>query len=370
LLLALVVLVASLGAGVLLRGPALLKARVVAAATEHGVTLNIDRVDPTGAGLVLRGVKASLVGCPSIHVSADEVSVTLDRFGSAQLVSLSGYDVTVSGGLSGVAAEVAAWRAASHAPLAIEAKAGHLAWSATTIPTLTIEALDVTASVATSPEGTITLDTSSLLVNVPRGHAGPWHAHLQTSRTETRARIGLDLSNPDAPPSAMYVERPLEGATWTVDLPRASSFKIGIPSELLGLTSDLSLEAAVHSHVEPAGALLAAEGHVGVYGLQISTGKGAKVPVDVVVGGKLAGDPSKPLALSGATLSFGKATSAVTGKVALAGDGVRIEIDRASTRAESLPPLTLDTREWTGPAASTPPLTSSPAGPGGKRRGN
>ena len=339
--------------GLVVRGPAQIKARVLAAATEHGVALSLERVELTRAGLTLRGVKASLVGCPGVNLTAAQADITLDRGFGVDQVSLPDYELTVSGGTSEVAAALAAWRGAGHRPLAVEARAGHVVWSSAAIPTLVLEALDVSASLASSPGQPMTLDSSSLLVNLPRGHAGPWRAHVELSTSATRVRIGLDAANADAPPSATYIERPVEGATWTLDIPRGSTFKIGVPADLFGLASDLSLDVSLHARVGASGASLEGEGHVGIYGLQVATGRGAKVPLDLVVSGRVAGDPTRPIPLDGATLALGKASSAVTGSLSLKPDGVRVEIDRTSTRGEAMPALALDTREWTGAPANS-----------------
>ncbi len=329
-----------------------IKTRVLAAATEHGVELTLDRVELVRGGLALRRVKASLVGCPGVTLTAGKVGVTLDRTLGLDHVSLQGYEVRLSGGASDLAAQLATWRSAGHLPLAVEGNAGHLVWSGGAIPTLGLEALDVSATLAASPGNPVTLDSPSLLVSLPRGHAGPWGAHVELLGTRTRARIGLNAASPNAPPSATYIERPLAGAIWALDIPRGSTFKIGMPAELFGLGSDLSVDVALQARVGPSGRSLEGEGHVGIYGLLVTAGRGSKVPLNLVVSGRVAGDPARPLALAGGMLTLGNATSPVAGSLTLKPDGIRIEVERPSSRREAMPALALDTRDWTGPAAS------------------
>lgn len=350
LLLLLLVLALGLGGGALLRGPAVLRERVIAAAADYGLVITVDRAEVSRAGVTLHGVNGALRSCPGVRVKTAEAHVDLGRSGDVQLVSITGYEIDVSGPAADLASQLAAWRKASYAPLALRATGGHLLWSGGTIPGVVVEALDVAASLSGTAGTPFTLDTASLLINLPRGHAGPWLAHLESSATETRARVGFDPANAEAPPSATFIDRQIEGASWSLDIPRRSTFKIGVPAELFGLSTDLSVDVALHATAGPSGSPLSGEGHVGLYGLPVAAGHGRTVPIDVVVSGKVAGDPATPLALTGGKLTLGKAASNVSGALALKSDGLRVEIDRPSAHGETVAALVFDSREWTGAA--------------------
>ncbi len=354
------VLVAALGAVGLLEGPALLRARVVAAATAHGLVISVERAELSHDGVALSGLRGSLTGCPSIHVAAAEADVALDRSGGVESVTLPAYELTVTGTAAEVAAELAAWRQTKAAPLPLQGKAGHLLWTARAIPTLVVEALDVALTVSAGPERAIMLDSPGLLLNLPRTHVGPWRLHIDSSAAATRVRIGFDPSAADGPPSATLLDRPREATTWNVDIPRASTFKAGIPTELFGISSDLAMEVSLHGDLSPTGDALSADGEVGLYGLEISSGHGGAVPVDLIVSGSLHGDPGKPLAIAGGKLSVGKGVSPVGGIVVLKPDGLRVEIERPSGHPSASPALTLDTREWTAAVKGTGTAAGAP----------
>jgi serine/threonine protein kinase len=346
-----ILVVVSLGGVAFWRGPDVLKGHVIASAAEHGVSLTVDQAEPTRAGLELTGVKLALVGCPGVTLSAGEVEVDLDHFGRVQHVTVPGFELFVQGTVSEVAAQVDAWRKAHRALFHVEGRSGHLVWVNAVTPAVMLEALGVSFAMADAPEPTISLDTASLLISLPRGHVGPWHAHLDTSPDETRVRLGFDAASPAAPPSATFVARPLDGETWSLDIPRASTFKIGVPGELLGVASDLSVEVGLRAHLASTGKALTVEGHVGLYGLQAASARGT--PVDLAVSGRVSGDPAQPLSIQGGRLEIGKSTSAVSGTLTVAKDGLRVAIDRPSLHPSSRdaagPPLILDTRDWSNP---------------------
>jgi hypothetical protein len=338
------VLVAGLAGGAILQGPAILKARVKEAASRAGINLAVDRVELSRGGLSLTGVKASLVGVPGARLVAPDALAVLSG-GSVERIMLSSYDLSVSGTATQLAEQIGTWTRGAHAPLTVDGRNGHVLW----LPrgTAALEALDATFSL--SPDATLTVDSPSLLVTLPRGHLGPWHAHLDIGAQGTRARVGLDPSQPQGAPAATYVDRRLEGATWALDIPRGSTFKIGVPGQFFGVASDLALEASIRAQVSPKGDAVSAEGQIGVYGLPIATGHGADVPVDLLVSGSIAGDPGKPMPINGGKLVLGKVTTPVSGSVEILRDGVKASIDRPeSVHRSPVPAFVLDTREWTG----------------------
>jgi hypothetical protein len=316
-------------------------------------------------------VRVSLAGCPNITLSAPEV--TLDHLGDLRRASIPGYELAASGPVADLAAQVDAWRRARHEPLVVDATGGHLVWTNALTSTVSLEALAVSLGIL--PDGALTLDTASLLVALPRGHAGPWHAHLDTSPTETRVRVGFDAASADAPASATFIRRELDGSTWSIDIPRASTFKIGVPSDLFGLTSDLTLEAVLRAHAGPTGSPFTAEGHVGLYGVQVAAtaqAAGGAKPVDLVVSGNVSGNPATPLPIQAGRLAIGKTSSVVSGTLSLAATGLRVQIERpagasplpsspstpstASRGAGAAPALVLDTRAWTDPPENPRPI--------------
>ena len=358
-LLIVIVLALGLGGVVVLLGPGALKGRVIAAASGYGLALSVDRVALAHGGLLLSGVRVTPVGSRSFALTAAQVDVETDRLGTPQRISFSGYDLTCTGAVSDLVADLARWRRDPRTPLAIDAKAGHVVWNASTIPSLSVEALDVTLAVAPMSDASVTLDTASLLINLPRGHLGPWHAHVESSGAETRARIGLDPSAADGPPSVTYIGRQVEGSTWSVDIPRGSSLKVGMPPQVFGLESDLGLEVALRAHVAPTGQPLAAEARVGLYGLWADASRPASAPLDLVISGNVEGVTTGPLAIAGARLMVGKATAFVSGTLVVKDDGLRIELERPASRGVVPAALVFDTRQWT--SAASAPRGASPS---------
>jgi serine/threonine-protein kinase len=341
------VLLGALGAAAAFELPVALKAEVLSAATRHGLSMQVDRVEVSRVGLALIGVKGGLVGCPSIRFSAAEVDVDLDRSGAARRATIPGFELSIVGPPVEVASQLGAWQKIERPPLAIVARSGHIVWSQPSIPTMVVEAVDAKLTVDATEGSGVALDSAGLLVNLPRGHAGPWTVHVERAGGLTRARLGLDPSVSDGPPSVTVIQRSGEGASVTVDIPRASTFKAGLPAGLFDVTSDLAVEVAGHGMLSASGDELAVEGQLGLYGLEVGSGHGATVPLDVVVSGSVRGDPAKPLALTSSKLTLGKATSPVSGTVTAKADGVRVEIDRPAPAAPNARGLVLDTRDWT-----------------------
>jgi len=345
----LLLLLCLVGGLVVVEGPALLRARVVSTAAADGLALSFDRLEVSREGLALRGAKATLVECAAFRLSADELSARLDPTGHIRAIDAGGFELVVTGTAKDASAQLASWRARNQGSVKISARGGHVVWTATPASAVTVEALDAAMEVEGGAEPSFALDSKNVLVSAPRGHLGPWTVHMEDSGTETRARLELDPSQPDGPPSVTFIQRRNEGRTWTLDIPRGSSFRIGVPSQLFGITSELAIEAALRLHENPGGGLLVGEGQLSLYGWPIATGRKAMVPVDLTMSGKMTGDPARPLPITDGKIAVGNTTSPMFGYVVIREDGFRIEIDRAQGRSGTAAALVLDTQEWLGP---------------------
>ena len=331
-----------------LRGPQALRAHVVAAAAARGLTVEVGRTDLRRGGLTLRDVRVTLPACAEASFSAAEVDVDLDIRGSPRRVSFNAFDAVVRGSPTHLAGCVSEWQRAAREPLPLQGAGGHVVWSKVFGAGGEIEALGVTIATPGPPEAAIVVDAPSLVLNLPRGHVGPWRGHIESSQTEIRAGLALDPTTPDGPPSASALYRPVEGTSVALNIPRGSTFKVGMPAELFGFSSGMSLGASLRARLPPRGPM-EAEGGLELYGLRVTSGQGGSVPVDLAVEGRVKGDPTLPLAVLGGKLTLGRATTPVTGTVKIEQDGIRIELDRP-TRAPGPAALTLDTRDWTSPA--------------------
>jgi serine/threonine-protein kinase len=344
------VAVVALGAGSFLRGPALLKARIVAASREEGVDLAFDHVEVQRSGLRLFGVKASLAGCPSLGLVAAEVDLGIDRGGVVDGVTLSGFELQLSDTASAIGSQLRAWRRTHRLLSVVDGRSGHVVWSIPGLPAVRADGQDATLHV--SPAADVSLASASVLVTLPRGHVGPWSGHVDLSASESRVAVGLDLVSPDAPPRLVFVDRPQEGVTWTVTIPRESTFRAGIPPEALGLTTDVAIELELQVRVPPEGRPVRAELHLALSGVATDPRR-ARSAVDVTVNGRVAGDPAAPLRFSDWKVGVGGVESVVGGTVTLEPDHLKVDFERSSSDGVALPFLSFDTRAWTQvPAAS------------------
>ncbi len=345
LLLVATLFVATMGVG-LLEGPALLKLRVMEAARAEGLSLVVDRVELGDGGLTLVGLLVTLPGVPALRLTASEAHATLEGLGSLREVSLPGFELAIAGSPRELATQLSSWRGAHPQHFQISGKAGHVLWGIPSVPSMRVEAHDAWLTTSASNDGGMTLESAGLFVAFPRGSMGPWRTHLDWAPLETRLRVGFDPSATDGPPSATMIYRPVEGTTWALDVPRGSTFKVGLPLGLLGTSSDLAIEAAMHAQVSPRGEMVKAEAQLGLYGWQVGTQPGSGTPIDLVVSGVIQGDPSKPLPLRDGKLALGTVTRAVPGVVTFQSDGMRVELEAPSGRGVE-PAAVFDTHEWT-----------------------
>jgi hypothetical protein len=347
-------------------GPPYARNATIAAASARGLILSVGNVEPRMNGLTLNEVTITLPDVPNLSMKAPIVEVDLGVTGSVRRISIPGYELSLRGSVSELSAAFAAWRAGPHRPTMAVAKSGHLVWSDFLSLGAQLEGINVSLEAGTKDDATFTMDAPSLSLGLPRGTVGAWSGHLESSPDETRLVVSLDQMKQDGPPNLTVLSRPTAGVVLTVVAPRTKLSHVGVPAELLR-GQDPEIDLSLSADISPKSDKLTAHAALTVFGVAT----GAKTPVDLVLEGNVSGDPEKPLHVEAGTFTLSKSTTKLTGTVTLAKDGVIVELDRPVARAQPpVPPLVLDTREWTGKgemAAPAPLPTAAPA-PSSKKR--
>ncbi len=347
-------------------GPPYARNAAIAAASARGLVLSVGSVEPRINGLTLNEVTITLPDVPNLSMKAPVVEVDLGVAGNARKISVPGYEISASGSVSDLAAAFGAWRNGPHRPTTVVAKSGHLVWSDFLGLGAQLEGINVSLEAGTKDDAALTMDLPSLSLGLPRGTVGAWSGHLDSSPDETRLVVSLDPTKQDGPPNITVLSRPTAGVVLTVVTPRTKLSHVGVPAELRR-GEDPEVDLSLSADISPNSDKLTAHAALTIFGVAA----GAKTPVDLVLEGNVSGDPRKLLHVEGGTFTLSKSTTKLTGTVTLAKDGIVVELDRPVARAQApLPPLVLDTREWTGKgeiAAPTPSPTPSPA-PSSKKR--
>ena len=336
---------------------------MLAAALKRGLVLTIGGLEPRSSGLSLSDVTIALPNVPEVTMTASAIDLDLGWGGELRRVAIPGYELQVHGAARELGAHFAAWRAASHLPVAFEAKAGHVVATNLLVEGMQIEGIDVSMVGGAKDETSLSLDAPSLSVTLPSGMLGPWRARVDTTTEETKLLVSLDRSKAEGPPSLTLTERAALGLVFSATIPRTKVVRIGVPAEFLHAGSDPELDLSLEAQTMPGGNPVNARITLGLFGILAgaSAGAPAAAPVDLVLVGALSGDPASPLSIDKGTLTLGKVSTRLTGTVSLESDGVRLEMQRVAPRPNAiLPPLVFDTRDWTAPHEVPPKPTPSP----------
>jgi len=362
-------LLAAVGAVAFRLGPDYVKSSVIAAAARRGLVLTVDHIEPRSGGLALAGASLALDGVSDVSFKAPEIEVSLDWGGTVQKISIPGYELSVRGKVTDVAARIATWRKDAHIPIAFDAKAGHLVWVDALVAGVQIEGLDT--SLAAEGENALHMEVPSLTVGLARGSFGPWRAVLDSTADETKLAIALDRSKLDGPPNISLVARPNLGTVVAVTIPRTKASQVGIPADFMHASGDPELELLFEGQAPPAGERLTSHGKLTLFAMS-SPLPGAP-PGDVVMEGDIGGSPPKTLRVDPGTLTIGKVKAPLMGEVTFEAGGLRVEVDRPFGKGPLPPPFVLDTRDWTthGEGGGKPEAAPAPtpsASASGRRR--
>jgi hypothetical protein len=337
------VLIAAVGVVAFRFGPDYVKSSIIAAAARRGLVLTVDHIEPRSGGVTLAGAIVSLEGVSDVSLKAPEIEVALDWQGTVQKISIPGYELSLRGKLTDVAARLASWRKESHLPVAFEAKAGHLLWSDALALGVQIEGLDT--SLVADVENAVHLEIPSLSVGLARGSFGPWRAVLDTTADETKLAVALDRSKLDGPPNISLVARPNLGTVVAVTIPRTKVSLVGIPAEFMHASGDPEIELVLEGQAPPVGDRLTSRGKLTLFAM-LTPLPGA-APADVLMEGEMSGTPPQKLRIDPGTLTIGKVKAPLMGEVTFEAGGVRVEVDRPFGKGPLPPPFVLDTRDWT-----------------------
>ena len=348
------VLVLLVGA-VAFEGSSLLESLAVRGAEQRGLLLTAARVTLGGGGLTLHDATFTLARSASITLKAPEVRVALDGWGSAENVTIPGYELHVEGLASEIAPRVHAWAGASHAPIQLDATHGHLVWKDAVVPGVSLDGRDATLAmnVADGPELHFTVP--ALTTTVAGAQLGPWGLHVDYAPEETKLVVALDGAHPDGPSSITVLVRPALGQLFSVAIPRSKLREIGIPSSMLGAGSDAELELALEGQLFPTGEPVKVHAKVGLFGATVPAFADAAAVTDIILEGEIGGRPADPLEVQRGTLRVQDVASAFRGRVMLDKAGARLLVDRAVAKSGAPEAFVFDTRAFTQPIRSDAP---------------
>jgi hypothetical protein len=307
------------------------KARCIAAAKEHGITLTIDHI-AVGLGEVrLVTVTFALDGVPEIFARADDAQVTLSGLSPAN-ATVHGLTLAIDGPASELEGAIDRWRAeqARHTT-AVEAASAqriafvhaHITWTKAFGQGAKIETSDAEGE-ADARAGSLQLTAEQLKLTAGKVTFGPWRTTLERNAQGTRTDVELDPVVRGGP-TAIYV-RSIDGAVSVrVNVPRSPISRLGLPPKDLGLGSDPDVEAQISFDETLAGAasLTAA--------VSLSHAVFSGMPVDAQLRFAAAGTTSKGLDVKEGTLHAGPLVATVSGTVKLFDDGARLALAWTAT---------------------------------------
>ena len=211
-----------------------------------------------------------------VTLKAPEVDLALDWQGKLQKVFIPGYDLSLHGAATDLAARFATWSKEPHGAVACEAKAGHLTWTDAIVPGVQIEGIDVSLTVGDASERAVHAEIPSLTVTALRGALARGAASSTRPPRRRSSLSPLDRAKPRRPAErfARQSGRPPFGSVLSITIPRTK------PAAVAASRSDFvpsDLELLLESQVLPTGELLTAHAKLTLFGVP-NAAPGVTVP--------------------------------------------------------------------------------------------
>jgi serine/threonine protein kinase len=306
-----VVGVAVLGVALVLALPTLAKKKVVRAAAERGIELEVGHVSVGFSGIELSEVTAAGPGLPL--KSATVTSMRLLRDGK---VKIQGVDAKLEGPAEALPAALAKV-AAGKDEVELDVNDAKVSWGGLFGAGSALDARDVRFGfvrdegdeephgvVAYSPEVTLT---------TPYGKAGPFTVNVDESDGKRRARVVFESGKSEGPNAFVVLGGATAPTHYTVRIPKTKLSALHVPPAYLGLRAgeDPELEVSGSVQVEPEGRM---KGDVKatIFGISVAESR-TKTPLDLELA--VRADPKKPIEITKGVASYGPLTADFGGTI-------------------------------------------------------
>jgi len=308
---AIVGLVAAVVVVVVLSLPTLAKRKIVQAAAERGLELEIPRTGVGFSGVELFDVRATGPGLPLKTATFASVKVS---FGGK--VSVRGVESVLEGPATELPAALTKLASGTGA-FELDVSEGRITWNAPLGKGTVVEAKDVRLAFAReegeSDIANVTAYLSDIFVTTPRGKAGPFSLNVDESEGRKRARFVFEPRNVDGPNVFVIFGGATAPTHVTVRIPKSKLSLLHVPPSYLGLrpADDPELDALVSVAIEPAGPLKG-DGKVAISNFAFG---GSPTPTPLELEFALAGVPNKPIEIAKGTATYGPITADFGGLV-------------------------------------------------------
>ena len=318
--LAIVGVVALVIVGIVLALPVVAKRKVILAARERGLELEIGGVGVGLSGIELDDVRATGAGLPL--KSATLTSVKIATNGA---VTIQGLDGTMEGLATDLPAALARL-AGPKGPFAIDVTSANIVWNAPIARGTAVELHELRFAFTRDEEGegepqNVTAYAPDVTFTSPLGKAGPFTLNVDESEGRKRARLVFEARKAEGP-NVFVIFGGLSAPTHvTVRIPKSKLSQLHVPPAYLGLaaTDDPELDVLGTVAIEPEGRVKGtAKANIG--GMTFAKSR-TKTPVDLEM--TLFAEPGRPVEITKGVASYGPITADFSGVVTrdpIAGD--------------------------------------------------
>ncbi len=297
---------------VLLALPLVAKRRVIKAAEERGITLEIEKASVGTAGIELSDMHATGPGLPLKTATIDYARISYGGH-----ATFRGIDATLDGRVEDLPQALATMAKPGQTDLEVEATEMKLAWKEPLGKDTSFEAKDVRFGFETTTE---TPDVQRVTAFVPEfslrtrlGKAGPFSINVDESELRKRVRLIFDPARVEGPSVFVVFGGATGPSHVNVRIPKSKLSTLHVPSAYFGLEPsedpeiDLSSTLAIEANGKVHG-----DARANVSGLAFG-GSRTKTPVDVEL--TLVGEPGKPIEIVKGVGSYGPMTTDVMGSI-------------------------------------------------------
>ena len=306
-----VVGIAVLGVALVLALPTLAKKKVVRAAAERGIALEVGHVSVGLSGIELSEVSASGPGLPL--KSATITSLRLLRDGK---VKIQGVDAKLEGPAAELPAALAKV-AAGKDEVELDVNDAKLSWGGLFGAGSALDARDVRFGFVRDegdeePHG-VTAYSPEVTLTTVYGKAGPFTVNVDESDGKRRARVVFEAGKSEGPNAFVVLGGATAPTHYTVKIPKTKLSALHVPPAYLGLRAgeDPEVEVTGSVQVEPEGRM---KGDVKatVFGISVAESR-TKTPLDLELA--VRADPKKPIEITKGVASYGPLTADFGGTI-------------------------------------------------------
>ncbi len=317
--LAVVGTVALLVVAVVFSLPILAKRKIILAASERGLELEIARVEVGLSGVDLFDVHAKGPGLPLKAATLTSVKIATNG-----KVTVRGAEVAVEGPMADLPAALAKL-SAGKGSFELDVTEAHVTWTLPLGHDSAFEAKDLRLAFSRE-EGAdgianVTAYAPDLVVSTARGNAGPFTLNIDESEGRKRVRIVFEARKADGPNVFFIFGGGSSPTHVTLRVPKTKLSALHVPPAYLGLGAgaDPELDVLAVVTIEPDGRLKG-DGKASISGITIA-GSRTKTPLDLEFA--IFAEPNKPFEVTKGVASYGPITAdfgGLVGRDPVAGD--------------------------------------------------